>query len=311
MFGQIISQTLGSHAPAHRVGGVVDVDRCIVRRLGKYEVGKLIGSGGMGTVYEAEDTFLKRKVAIKVLPDSLARNTDAIRKFVLEARAFARVNHPNAVQIFEVNRHAGVCYLVMELMPGSMQELLDADGALEWHLATQAVLEACRALIATHHANLIHRDIKPGNLMRSARGLVKLADFGLARDATLGQSVSSPDSGNKLVGTPHYMSPEQCRGERVDQRGDLYSLGATYYALLTGQPPLSWRTAPSGAIRTLLGRRARPAQRGPANPLRVCRHHPTVHGQGALRPLSKRHGNAGRAGTLSPGDLPADAPAVR
>jgi len=210
----------------------------MVTRLGKYAVGELIGSGGMGTVYRAEDTFLKRKVAIKVLPDSLARNTDGIRKFVLEARAFARVNHPNAVQIFEVNRHEGICYLVMELMPGgSMQELLDTDGALEWPLATQAVLEACRALVATHDANLIHRDIKPGNLMRSASGLVKLADFGLARDATLSCSVNSSGPESKLVGTPHYMSPEQCRGERVDERGDLYSLGATYYALLTGQPP--------------------------------------------------------------------------
>jgi len=235
MVRQFMSETPDNRAIVCRTD-IAGVDRRTGMQLGKYRVGNLIGTGGTGAVYEAEDTFLKRRVAIKVLPDVLASDAQAIRRFVLEARAFARVNHPNAVLIFEVNRHEGICYLVMELMRGgSMQDLLDTAGALKWPQATQAVLDACRALVATHAAGLIHRDIKPGNLMCSASGLVKLADFGLAKDA--GVSLATYGQGNKVVGTPHYMSPEQCRGERVDQRGDVYSMGATYYALLTGHPP--------------------------------------------------------------------------
>jgi hypothetical protein len=235
MVRQFMSETPDDRAIVCRTD-TAGVDRRMGMQLGKYRVGNLIGTGGTGTVYEAEDTFLKRRVAIKVLPDVLARDAQAIRRFVLEARAFARVNHPNAVLIFEVNRREGICYLVMELMRGgSMQDLLNTAGALKWPQATQAVLDACRALVATHAAGLIHRDIKPGNLMCSSGGLVKLADFGLAKDA--GVSLATYGHGSKVVGTPHYMSPEQCRGERVDQRGDVYSLGATYYALLTGRPP--------------------------------------------------------------------------
>jgi hypothetical protein len=207
-------------------------------KLGKYAVGPLIGTGGMGAVHEGQDTFLKRKVAIKLLPDAVSRDVSAIRRFVLEARSFARVNHPNAVQIYEVDRRHSVCYLVMELMRGgSMQELLQREQAgLPWPEATQAVADACRALVATHAAGLVHRDIKPSNLMRSADGVVKLADFGLARDTGYGVTLS-PTMPGGVVGTPSYMSPEQCRSEPVDARSDMYALGATYYHLLTGRPP--------------------------------------------------------------------------
>jgi WD40 repeat protein len=205
-------------------------------QLGKYAVGHLIGTGGMGAVYEGEDTFLKRKVAIKILPDSVAQDSNSIRRFVLEARAFARVNHPNAVQIYEVNKRKGVCYLAMELMRGgSMQDLLKRLGALAWPEATLAVADACRALVATHAVSLVHRDINPGNLMRSADGVVKLADFGLAKDADQRQASLTMPGG--VMGTPSYMSPEQCRSEPVDARTDIYALGATYYTLLVGRPP--------------------------------------------------------------------------
>jgi WD40 repeat protein len=205
-------------------------------QLGKYAVGHLIGTGGMGAVYQGEDTFLKRKVAIKILPDSVAQDSNSIRRFVLEARAFARVNHPNAVQIYEVNKRKGVCYLAMELMRGgSMQDLLKRHGALAWPEATQAVADACRALVATHAVSLVHRDINPGNLMRSADGVVKLADFGLAKDAEARQVTLTMPGG--VLGTPGYMSPEQCRSEPVDARTDIYALGATYYTLLVGRPP--------------------------------------------------------------------------
>lgn len=207
----------------------------IPAKIGKYTIIQRIGRGGMGEVFEARDSFLKRPVALKVLSDSLTSDLVAVRRFLLEARAFARVNHPNAVAIYEVDRRDGSSYLAMELMSGgSMQDLLQARGALGWIEATQATIDACRALEATHAACLVHRDVKPANLMRTADGTVKLADFGLAKDADSQKALTAAGG---ILGTPHYMSPEQCRGEHVDHRSDLYSLGATYYALLAERPP--------------------------------------------------------------------------
>ena len=205
-------------------------------QLGKYRIGGRLGHGGMGVVHQAKDTFLKRQVAIKVLTKALSADRDTIRRFVLEARAFAKVNHLHAVQIYEVDRHRNVCYLVMELMGGgSIQDLLQREGKLDWPEATNAIADACRGLAATHAAGLVHRDVKPANLMRSSDGVVKLADFGTAREAP--RADLDPTSVREIAGTPAYMSPEQCRNEPTDPASDLYSLGATYYALLTGSPP--------------------------------------------------------------------------
>lgn len=206
------------------------------RMLGKYRVKGRLGQGGMGTVYEAEDSLLKRQVAIKILPRTVSSDPQALQRFLLEAQAAARLNHPNVVAIYEVDQREGAYFIVMELVRGgSAQDRLNKCGPFAWQEATRVVADACRGMVAAHAAGLIHRDIKPANIMVAVNGVVKLADFGLAK--AVDQSVSGITGAGYVVGTPSFMSPEQCRCERLDDRSDLYSLGATYYALLTGKPP--------------------------------------------------------------------------
>jgi serine/threonine protein kinase len=205
-------------------------------RLGKYLLTGKLGSGGMGIVYEAEDALLKRKVAIKLLSDTAAA-PDIMQRFLQEARAAARLSHPNVVAIHEIDQQSGTYFIVMELLRGgSAQDFLDDQGPFDWPEATRIVADVCRGVQAAHAAGMIHRDIKPANIMRDERGIVKLADFGLAK--VLQPSSLGPVTQPGLVaGTPEYMSPEQCRADPIDERTDIYSLGATYYALLTGRPP--------------------------------------------------------------------------
>jgi len=205
-------------------------------RLGKYLLTGKLGSGGMGVVYEAEDALLKRKVAIKLLSDTSAA-PDLMQRFLQEARAAARLSHPNVVAIHEIDQQSGTYFIVMELVRGgSAQDFLDQHGPFDWPEATRIVADVCRGVQAAHAAGLIHRDIKPANIMRDEGGTVKLADFGLAK--VLQPSSLAPVTQSGLVaGTPEYMSPEQCRADPIDERTDVYSLGATYYTLLTGRPP--------------------------------------------------------------------------
>ncbi|MBC7816492.1 MAG: protein kinase [Planctomycetaceae bacterium] len=210
------------------------------KRLGKYVLKSRLGQGGMGIVYLATDTRLKRDVALKVLPKEMASDEAAVKRFLREARVAARLNHPNVVAVYDVDQQRGYCYLVMELVNGCTASELLAQGPLSWAEATRLITEACRGLAAAHEAGLVHRDIKPSNIMRTNDGLVKLADFGLAKAADDSNNAKNPlTQSGTILGTPHYMSPEQCRGEPVDPRSDLYSLGATYFALLTGQTPFS------------------------------------------------------------------------
>ncbi len=204
--------------------------------LGKYRLTRRIGHGGMGVVYEAEDTVLRRRVAIKVLTGLASAAPEVQDRFHREARAAARLNHANVVVIHDVGRQDGVDYLVMELIPGgNAQEWIDKNGAYPWAEATRLLCGLCRGVASAHAAGLIHRDIKPGNVMLAPDGQPKLADFGLAKASD--SSVTTLTGGGRILGTPHYMSPEQCRAERVDERTDIYSLGATYFALLTGHSP--------------------------------------------------------------------------
>lgn len=203
-------------------------------RLGNHRITGILGRGGMGIVYEAIDTQLARKVAIKMLGEGLAGSSSAGR-FFQEARAAARLTHPNVVSIFEMGQRLGMCYLVLELIEGgSLADALKA-GPLPWKEATRLVADACRGLAAAHEAGMIHRDIKPANILRSRDGVAKITDFGLAKLVEgLGASLTAA---GRVVGTPAYMSPEQCHSMPVDHRTDIYSLGATYYALLTGEGP--------------------------------------------------------------------------
>jgi hypothetical protein len=197
--------------------------------LDQFRVVRELGRGGMGVVYEGEDTLLRRRVAIKVIPST--SNTEVnISGLLREARATAQLDHANVLRVYHIGKWDAGFYLVLELVSGGSLHDRLASGALPWAVATGALCDACKGLSAAHAAGLIHRDIKPANLMCGPGG-VKVADFGLAR----GGSLTTTEG--LLAGTPFYMSPEQCRGERADERSDIYALGATYFHLLTGRPP--------------------------------------------------------------------------
>ena len=205
-------------------------------RLGKYVVSGVLGRGGMGVVYEAHDPMLDRRVAIKLLPESVSTDRTALARFVSEARAAGRLLHPNTVAVFEIGEQSGRHFLAMELVRGgSAADALAARGRLPWTEATRIVIDACKGMSAAHEVGLVHRDIKPANIMLNERGDVKLADFGLAKHADAG--ARSITGVGEVVGTPQYMAPEQCAGGAIDARTDVYSMGATYYTLLAGRSP--------------------------------------------------------------------------
>ncbi len=225
------SNDMASIDPQSRVGTFI----------GKYRITKLIGSGGMGVVYAAHDTIISREVAIKFLSGKAAANDTALKRFVQEARAVGQLQHPNVVGLFDVDQFEGAWYLVMELVDqGTAGDLLDEGEPIAWQRATSIIADACRGLVAAHAKGLIHRDIKPDNIMLAADGTAKISDFGLAKIQD--RTTPTLTQANQVLGTPHYMSPEQCRSANVDARTDIYSLGATYYDLLTGTPPFAKST---------------------------------------------------------------------
>ncbi len=208
--------------------------------LGKYRIVRRIGRGGMGVVYQAVDPILQRAVAIKILREGIAAQPDSVRKFLREARTAAKLNNPHVVAVYDADQEKGIVYLVMEIMEaGSAHDRIRTWGPFGWVEATKVMLEACRGLTAVHAAGLIHRDIKPSNIMRAHDGLVKLTDFGLA--LTANPSDSNLPKG-QAIGTPLYMSPEQCQAKKLDQRSDIYAMGATYYTLLTGNAPFEGKS---------------------------------------------------------------------
>lgn len=210
-------------------------DKYAGKRLGKFQIVGELGRGGMGVVFEARDTVLDRHVAIKMLPRSVSASPETLQRFLREARAAAKLNHPHVVAVYDCDQFNGQYYIVLELVRGgSMQDVLQT-GPLDWVEATRVLADACRGLEVAHRAGLVHRDIKPANLMRSEEGTVKLADFGLARPVV--SDGASMTASGAVLGTPQFMSPEQCRSELADERSDVYSMGATYFALLTGRVP--------------------------------------------------------------------------
>ena len=202
--------------------------------LGGCRVERLIGRGGMGEVYLAEHLQLQRPVALKVLPAGSVR-PEVVDRFLLEARAGARVEHPNVVTIHDVGEETHIHFIVMQYVEGRnlAQLLKKQNGPLPWQSAAKVIRQAAKGLHAIHSQNLVHRDVKPSNIMLSAKGRVIVMDFGLIRQE------SGPDltQSGLVVGTVPFMSPEQCRGTSVDRRTDIFSLGSTFYHLLTGQRP--------------------------------------------------------------------------
>jgi len=213
--------------------------KLIGRELGTFHIDSLLGVGGFGAVYRAFDKSLRRQVAIKVLPVSMARaGKEKIQQFLLEARSAAKLSHPNIVTVHQICQAEGIYFIVMELVDGYSLAQTVRSRRLSPHEATRILTEACRGLAHAHRRGLIHRDIKPGNIIVTTDGQVKMTDFGLARDI-----FREPDDEElgRAVGTPLYMSPEQCDGEEGDSRSDVYSMAATYYVALTRHPPYEGR----------------------------------------------------------------------
>ena len=197
----------------------------------------------MGHVYLAHDPNLDRDVAIKVLPRELTADKERVSRFLREARLAARVRHPNTVEIHQVAVEAGLASIVMELVDGgSLEEIVAKRGAMPWREATRAIRDAAAGLGAAHEMGLVHRDVKPANLMRTCKGTVKVVDFGLVRTM---QSPSQLTQPGMILGTPVYMAPEQWMGREADARSDLYALVCTYYYLLTAKEPFAADSIPA------------------------------------------------------------------
>ncbi len=209
-----------------------------LKTFGRYEIEKVLGQGGMGTVYQARDTKLKRIVALKVLAEDKAKNPILVRRFKSEAEAAAQLKHENLVGVHDSGEAEGLLYIAMEFVDGvDGQDLVLRDGLLEVERSLHLIKQVVQALRHAFEKNIVHRDIKPSNLLITADDHVKLADFGLARSLDETESASITRAGT-TVGTVDYMPPEQARDSKLaDFRSDLYSLGATWYFLLVGKPP--------------------------------------------------------------------------
>ncbi len=203
--------------------------------LAHYRIEQRVGEGAMGTVYRAYDEGLDRVVAVKVLRRGVSEALSREDRFFREARAVARLSHPHLAHVYFVGSDGSYRFFAMEYIEGrSLQEVLDARGALDWREALDLLLQAARGLHAAHSAGIIHRDVKPSNLILGTDHTLKITDFGLSKSLDGDANISHE---GQVLGTPTYMSPEQCRGRKVDARTDIYALGLTAYALLTGAPP--------------------------------------------------------------------------
>ena len=208
-------------------------DPLIGKELGHCTIQRKLGQGGMGAVYLAHHPGLNKSVAIKVLPGDLAGTPEFRERFIREARLAARLEHPNVVQVHDVGHEQGYHYIAMQYVEGkSLDVWLKERKKLSVGEALSTTKRVAAALAAASKLGIVHRDIKPHNILISKDGVVKVADFGLAKDEDANRSISEP---GVVMGTPYYMSPEQAKGEKVDHRSDLFSLGATLYHMLTGK----------------------------------------------------------------------------
>lgn len=220
-----LADTLGAPRSSGLIGRTIDSFRIV----------RLIAQGGMGAVYEALDDQLQRKVALKTLLGGFTAEKSEIDRFVREAHAASQLTHPNLVAIYRAGARDGVLYIAMELVPGeTLHQLIRRSGFLDPHHAAEIIAGAARGLAHAHEHGILHRDMKPANVIVTTHGEVKVTDFGVAKVAG-GDSLTQ--SGIAL-GTPSYMSPEQALGynDRLDARSDVYGLGAVLYECLTGRP---------------------------------------------------------------------------
>lgn len=241
------------------------MDKYIGKRLdGRYEIHELIGVGGMANVYRCTDTIDDREVAIKILKDEYLNNDEFIRRFKNESKAIAMLSHPNIVKVYDVSFGDMIQYIVMEYIDGiTLKEYIDRQGIIEWkdaiHLATQIL----KALQHAHECGIVHRDIKPQNIMLLQDGTIKVTDFGIARFSDKATRTMT----EQAIGSVHYIAPEQARGDVTDGKTDIYSVGVMLYEMLTGKLPFDGDSAVSVALMQLQSTPKRPREVNPGIPI--------------------------------------------
>jgi serine/threonine-protein kinase len=221
----------------------------VAASVGKYEVLRLLGSGAMGTVYEARDPVLERRVAVKVLAPELARQDDLRERFLREAQAAGRLRHRNIVQVYDVGESTGRLFLAMEFVGGSDLErvIQDVPLSIEWKL--DLLRQLCEGLGHAHAHGVVHRDVKPANIRVTPTGDVKIMDFGVAQL----QSATGLTKRGLVLGSVHYISPEQVEGKPVDARSDIFSVGAIAFELLSGKRPFDAESVTAVMARVAYG----------------------------------------------------------
>lgn len=243
----------------------------------RYEIIEKVGNGGMATVYKATDLVLKRYVAVKVLRDEFTTDEEFIKRFETEAQSAAKLVHPNIVSIFDVGIDNGIYYIVMELIQGkTLKEIiLEERGPLPWKWSVNVAIQIASALEMAHKNNIIHRDIKPHNIIITEDGIAKVTDFGIAKAV----SNSTITAFGKTIGSVHYFSPEHARGGYTDAKSDLYSLGVVMYEMVTGRVPFDADTPVSVALKHM--------QEEPVPPIEVNTHLPEAVNKIILKALKK------------------------
>ncbi|MBQ2892739.1 MAG: Stk1 family PASTA domain-containing Ser/Thr kinase [Oscillospiraceae bacterium] len=239
------------------------MDKYIGRLLdNRYEILEVIGTGGMAVVYKARCHRLNRLVAIKILKDDFSQDGEFRQRFHAESQAVAMLSHPNIVSIYDVSTSDDADYIVMELIDGiSLKQYMEKKGVLNWKETLHFAIQIAKALDHAHSRGIVHRDIKPHNVMVLKNGSVKVADFGIARVMSQSNTLTK-----EALGSVHYISPEQAKGGSVDNRSDLYSLGVVMYEMMTGRPPYDGETPVSVAIQHINGKPQMPSTLNPNIP---------------------------------------------
>ena len=225
------------------------MDKYVGKRLdGRYEIREIIGVGGMAVVYKAYDNQEDRLVAIKILKEEFLTNEEFLRRFKNESKAIAMLSHPNIVNVYDVSFGDLIQYIVMEYIEGiTLKEFIEKEGSLRWKDAVHFTIQILKGLQHAHDNGIVHRDVKPQNIMVLEDGTIKVTDFGIARFARSDQRTIT----DKAIGSVHYISPEQARGEKTDEKADIYSVGVMLYEMLTGKLPFQADSAVSVAIMQL------------------------------------------------------------
>ena len=232
----------------------------------RYEMLEKIGEGGMATVYKARCNILKRYVAVKVLREEFTTDEEFIRRFNTEAQAAASLTHPNIVSIFDVGHEDNVYYIVMELVQGkTLKEIINEDGVLPWKWSVNIAIQVASALETAHKNNIVHRDIKPHNIIITEDGIAKVTDFGIAKAV----SNSTITAFGTTIGSVHYFSPEHARGGYTDAKSDIYSLGVVMYEMLTGRVPFDADTPVSIALKHMQEKPVEPMKLNPSIPFAI------------------------------------------